>query len=131
MAESGRINGDDELAVMLACGSSIVNASRETGVSERTIYRRLADPGFRDKVHEIRRAALEEATGRLSAASSKAIQTMEALMDADVPASTRLAACRAILEFGSRYREVNEFESRLSQLESGHHGKAASAVKSP
>ena len=127
MAGSGSFN-DAPLAMALASGCSVKQAATEAGVSERTAFRRLNDLSFRKHVHEIRRVALEEAISKLSAAGSSAVDAMLSLMTSDVPPSTRLAAARAVLEFGCRLRETNDFETRLSELEGKRDGKNSTAA---
>ena len=117
MADSGSFNSDDQLAVALASGSSVRQAATEAGVSERTAFRRLNDISFRKHVREIRRVALEEAISKLSAAGSSAVDTMIDILKPEFPPSTRLATARAVLDFGCRLRETNDFETRLCELE--------------
>lgn len=130
MADSGSFNSDDQLAVALASGSSVRQAASQAGVSERTAFRRLNEIAFRKRVDEIRRVALEEAVGKLSAAGSSAVETMLDLLKSEVPVSTRLAAARAVLEFGTKLRETNDFETRLCELEERNDGKTTTASKS-
>lgn len=124
MADSGSFNSDDQLAVALASGSSVREAASQADVSERTAFRRLNELAFRKRVDEIRRVALEEAIGKLSAAGSSAVDTMVDLLASEVPPSTRLAAARAVLEYGAKLSETNDFEVRLCELEGIHDGKA-------
>ena len=128
MADNGSFNSDDQLAMALASGCSVRNASTEAGVSERTAFRRLNDLSFRKHVHEVRRVALEEAISKLSAAGSSAVEAMLDLLNSEAPPSTRLAAARAILEFGCRLRETNDFETRLCELEVKRDGKNSTAA---
>jgi hypothetical protein len=130
MADSGSFNSDDQLVVALAAGCSVREAATQAGVSERTAFRRMNDVEFRKRLHEIRRVALEEAIGKLSAAGSTAVDTMLELLKPDVPVSTRLAAARAVLEFGTRLREANDFETRLCELEEKNDGKTTAATAS-
>ena len=122
MTDNGSFNSDDQLAVALASGSSVRQAASQAYVSERTAFRRMNDVSFRKRVDEIRRVALEEAISKLSAASSSAVDTMLDLLTSEVPPSTRLAAARAVLEFGTRLRETNDFETRLCELEGKRNG---------
>jgi hypothetical protein len=63
MAHGGRTIADDALAAALAEGKTVRDAVVAAGVSERTAYRRLGDPAFRQKVSEIRARMLERAAG--------------------------------------------------------------------
>lgn len=128
MADSGSFNSDDQLAMALASGASVRDAATAAGISERTAFRRMNELSFRKHVQEIRRVALEEAISKLSAAGSKAVETMLDLMTSEIPPSTRLAAARAVLEFGCRLRETNDFETRLCELEGKRDGKNSTAA---
>ena len=76
VAENGSPTGDDALAAAVAAGTSIKDAARAAGVSERTAYRRQHDPDFRRRVAEIRSRFLSDAVGRLAAASTEAVSTL-------------------------------------------------------
>jgi hypothetical protein len=123
MADSGSFNSDDQLVIALASGRfSVKQAACDFRVSERTIYRRLSEPAFRKRVEEIRRYSLENSISKLSAGAILAAQTMLDLLKSDAPPATRLAASRAILEFGSRLRETNDLDVRLCALEDRNNG---------
>ena len=50
--------GDLELQIALAKGSTVRHAARAAGISERTAYRRLADPQFRSELKVVRERLL-------------------------------------------------------------------------
>ncbi len=55
LAESGsELEGDDALFTALVRGAHAENAAAIAGVSERTVYRRVADPIFRGRVDKTR-----------------------------------------------------------------------------
>lgn len=56
------------------------------------------------------------AMGRLADISTKAVDTLEALLGAESD-SVKLGAARIILEAGTRLREIVELEERLAELE--------------
>ena len=116
MAGGDRKNAD--LALVLAVASGLTNkqAAEQAGVSESTVYRRLRDPAFKQQVREARAATVEQASARLTAASLTAIQTLLQLLDAESE-SVRLGSARVILELGVKFREAQELEARISQLE--------------
>jgi len=116
VAASGRRNADDRLAVELAAGKIVGEAARVARLSERTAYRRLDDPKFRRRVTTLRSEMIGRATGRLADASSKAVDTLAALLKADSE-SVRLGAARSILEMGAKFRESAELEQRIAELE--------------
>src|SRR5262245_41601872 len=103
-AESGRQNRggsrDLGLLVALARGDTVRDAAREAGIGERTAYRRMRDPEFRQRLSAVRADVLERATGRLADAGADAAETLKALLKAESE-SVRLGAARAILELGA------------------------------
>lgn len=120
----------DELALALARGMKVVDAGKLVGLSERSVYRRLAEPQFRQVIQTIRQRMLDGAVGQLVEASGQAVRHLVDLMESDtVPAAQRLAACRAVLEFSTKLREQVEFEERLSSLEERFNGTSSPAIE--
>ena len=116
MAGGDRKNADTALVVAVAAGLTNKQAAEQAGISESTVYRRLRDPAFKQQVRETRAATVEQASARLTAASLTAIQTLLQLLDAESE-SVRLGSARVILELGVKFREAQELEARISQLE--------------
>jgi hypothetical protein len=117
MAQNGRRNADQRLLLALACGATVESAARQAGVSESTVYRRLADPDFRQQLHAVRSDMVQRTAGALTAAATEAVRTLLDLQKPAVPAAVRLGAARAVLEIGVKLREVAELEERLTALE--------------
>lgn len=104
------------MLIAMASGQSTAAAARAAGVSERTAFRRLADPDFRAALHAVRSEQLQAALGQLLDASSEAVSTLRRLM-MEAPPATQLGAARAILEFGPTFLENVAYETRLRALE--------------
>src|SRR3954470_7031286 len=105
MSESLRGHkGATVLLTALAGGQTLRDAARVAGVSERTVARRWADPGFRAEALELRSRLLDRAAGQLAAANTEAVTAMHDLLVAD-SGSVRLGAARAILELGRKFQE--------------------------
>jgi hypothetical protein len=118
VAASGRKNADAALVVALAGGKSVEAAAGEAGVSERTAYRRLADPAFRQRVTGARATMVERALGELAAGAAAAVGTLRDLhADKATPPAVRQSAARSYLEMGRRLTEAVEVEQRLAALE--------------
>lgn len=117
MAEADMFSADDELALAIARGVSVAEAAKLVEMSERTAYRRMADPKFRSLVLSIRGLVFDRAVGRLIEVSNRAVQGLVEFIDGDCPAAQKLAACRAILEFSAKFRQEAELEERLKKLE--------------
>jgi hypothetical protein len=101
----------------LACGATAEAAAQKAGVSERTVYRRLKDPGFQNQLQRLRSDMVQRAAGTLTAAATEAIKTLLSLLQSSIPHAVRLGAARSILEIGMRVREATDLEGRLQALE--------------
>ena len=118
------IQRDDALLLALASGQSVRDAARTAGVSERTAFRRVAAPDFRQAVGRARGELLARAVGRLADAATTAADTLTALLAAEAE-SVRLAAARAILDGALRGVEFVDLTERVTALEE------ATAVSEP
>jgi hypothetical protein len=116
MAASGRKSADAVLLAALAAGATVGQAAEQTGLSERTIHRRLADPAFKQRLAGIRADMVQRAVNRLTDASTEATDALRGLLRADSE-MVRLHAAKGVLELGAKLREHVEFEERLTALE--------------
>jgi hypothetical protein len=117
MAQRGKRGVDHKLLLALACGATVEAAARQAGVSESTVYRRLADPAFQQQLRALRADMVQRTAGTLTAAASEAVRTLVELLKPGVAPATRLGAARAVLESGVKLREIAELEVRLAALE--------------
>jgi hypothetical protein len=101
----------------LAGGATVAEAAKRANVSERTVYRRLEEPAFRQHVTVARHEMVSQAVGLLALASRAAVGTLAALLQPSIAPSVRLGAARAIIELGSKLRESEELEARIAALE--------------
>jgi hypothetical protein len=117
MAQQPRKKAEDVLLLALACGATVEAAARQCQLSERTIYRRLAEPDFRRRLQALRADMVQRAAGLLTAAAVEAVKTLLDLQKASAPFAVRLGAARAVLEIGVKFREMADLEERLAALE--------------
>ena len=113
---TARKGGDAVLVAELAGGATVADAARAAGLSESTAYRRLRDDRFKRRVAEARAEMLRRAVAKLTGASVKAVETLEALLTDDM-AFARLSAARSILELGGKLREQLDLAERVAVLE--------------
>lgn len=116
MAGSGRKTSDETLILALAAGASRASAAKSASVSERTVFRRLQDPAFRQRLDAARAEMLTSAVARLTASATSAAATLHRLLSAESE-SVALGAARAILELGTKLRESEELAQRIAALE--------------
>ncbi len=112
-----RKKNDDALVLALACGATVEAAARQCDLSERTVYKRLKEPEFQQRVKQVRSDMVRRSAGLLSAASGEAVRTLLALMKESAPPSVRLGAARAILELGMKIGELAALEAEVRELE--------------
>ena len=118
MAKGGRRQADQLLLVALACGATVEAAAQKAGLSQATVYRRLRDPEFKERIQDVQSDMVKRASGTLTAAGMEAIKTLLALLQSSsTPAGVRLGAARAVLELGGKLRDSVELEERLRALE--------------
>jgi hypothetical protein len=117
MADKPRKKAEDALLLALACGATVENAARQCGLSERTAYRRLAAPTFRQQLQALRADLVQRTAGALTAAATEAVRTLLELQKPSAPPAVRLGAARSILEMGLKLREAADLEERLTALE--------------
>jgi hypothetical protein len=122
VAGGDRRNADSMLVAQLAAGAEIAGAARAAGVSEATVYRRLREPDFKEKVAGARAELVSRTVGQLADAGSAAAQKLTDLLNAKSE-YVRLGAARAILELGSKLRETEELEQRIAALEALQKGE--------
>jgi hypothetical protein len=117
MARRGKKNVDDVLIMALACGATWEAAAQQAGVSKQTVYRRMKEPAFLQRLREHRGDMLKSSSGALAAAVTEAIGTLLSLQPATIPPAVRCTAARAILELSLRMHEAVDLETRIAALE--------------
>jgi len=119
MARTSNKEASKLLLQALACGATVENAARKAGITERTAYRRLADPAFAKQVQDQRAEMVQRTLGMLTGAGMTSVKTLVDLQqDAAVTPGVRRRAARDVLELAMRYRESGTWEERIAALES-------------
>lgn len=113
----GRKNTDDTLIAALACGASVESAARKAGISERTAYRRLADPAFAARVDQARADTAQRLSSMLTTAGLEGVKTLVTLQDGAYPPNVRLRAAEATVELGLKLRVEGTLSKRFGSLE--------------
>ena len=73
MANKPRKKAEDALLLALACGATVECAARQCGLCERTVYRRLEDPDFKQRLQQLRTDMIQRTAGALTAASTESV----------------------------------------------------------
>jgi hypothetical protein len=117
VAAGRKRKADTGLVVALACGASPESAAQKSGLSLRTVYRRLADPSFCQQVQQVRVEMVRRSAGMFTAAGMASIKTFTTLQESATSEAVRLGAARAIIELGCKLRETIELTERMAALE--------------
>src|SRR5690554_5476893 len=108
----------EQAIAALLMAPTIAEAANETGIGERTLFRWLQRDDFRRAYRLARQEAMRQAIARLQQAARDAVDTLSAVMrDDTVPATNRVAASRAVLEFALKGAELEDLEARVADLE--------------
>ena len=92
------------MLLALACGATVTQAASKANLSERTVYRRLQDPAFHQRIEALRADMVQRAAALLIAATLLAAKTLVDLQAATTPASVRRRAARDIIELSQKLR---------------------------
>ena len=88
------------------------------GVSERVIYDYLKKPDFEDRYKAARDDIVRGVSNHLREQMNEAVDIIGDIMRApENRAQDRLAAAKAVLEFGDRYIENDDVLGRITKLE--------------
>jgi hypothetical protein len=116
--KSGRIGPQEQRFLeLLLSGNSVAEAGRQLGIAERTAYRWNVDPELKAALKEMEGEKLSRAIRMLSVVAGKAVATLAANMQADVPAAVQVRAALGILDQVVKLKTALELEERVAQLE--------------
>jgi DNA mismatch repair ATPase MutS len=99
---------------------TVTAAAAKVGIGERTLHTWLREPAFDAAYTALRHDAVGLAVGRLQHATGSAVDALIEVLDtkdAPAPAAVRVSAAKVIIEYALRFRELDELESRIAQLE--------------
>ena len=112
------MKNDEKILAALIANRSVPEAARAAGVSERTVYSRLADDDFRAEYEQRRRCTLDTACKTLQSALTDAVDVLTNIMkDADTSPQSRITAARSVLEYGVKLTELTDLAARVAALE--------------
>ncbi|VTR97821.1 Uncultured bacterium genome assembly Metasoil_fosmids_resub OS=uncultured bacterium PE=4 SV=1 [Gemmata massiliana] len=112
----GRSDADETVITLLAGGATIREAAAISGVSERTITRRLKEPAFRQRVSEVRAELMAIAAARLAGGMSEAVDVLRDQLKSADPHVRHKSAVK-LIELTLKVQEVTELRQKLEELE--------------
>lgn len=120
VTNNGNLSTEQRRAIVALLDTADVAAAAEAANrTERTVYRWLAeDEYFQAALAEREGQAIDEATRRLVTLASKAIDTLEEILDSDTASDqARRLAAQSVLDNLMKLRELRNVEQRLARLE--------------
>jgi hypothetical protein len=108
----------EETITALLTEPTVAKAAAKVGVTDRTIYRWLDEPGFSKAYHGARRQAFRHAVNLAVRIAPMAVNTFGKVMtDATAPHASKVAAANGALKFGRESIELDELVERIERLE--------------
>jgi hypothetical protein len=107
---------DDVLIAALATGSTVAAAAAQAGLSDATVYVRLRNPEFKERIQVLRSQMTWEAVGVLTSTMTAAATKLRALLD-NPNARIQLNAARSIIELAFKAGDLAELRAKLEELD--------------
>ena len=105
------------LAALLVCKSR-AEASRQCGLGLRTIQDYEKQPEFAEALERGRRELLADSAHRMAAGYTQTVDTLQEIVEnPNTPDASRVAAARALLDYGLKFAELTDINKRLDRLE--------------
>lgn len=109
----------------LLSNPTVTSAASAAGVSDRTLQRWMAEPGFQSELHAASQALLEQAARRLVGLSACAIGVLgDVMSDAVTPAGVRARSADLILGNALKLQEQVTLQARVRKLEDTTRGSS-------
>jgi hypothetical protein len=117
----------ENLAELVALGSSIKDAAEALGIPESAAYQISRHTEFKAEVYKIRTEKTEALSALALGAAAEALACLRLLARSSERDSDRIAACKAILAQVLPLAETAELRRRLDELEklAAEEGEAA------
>ena len=97
---------------------TIREAAGIVGIGEATLFRWMQDADFQSAYRDAKKRVVDQTIANVQRASGEAVQTLKSIMtDGNMPASSRVACARAILETAVKAVEFENLTSRIETLE--------------
>ncbi len=109
-------NNKEKALNALLNSASITDASKQSGLSERTLYRFLEDVEFKTEYNAARRRIFEQNIFRLQSLHAGAVDTLERNLHCENP-SVEVRAAQIVIESNRKDFETFDILERLEQLE--------------
>jgi hypothetical protein len=104
------------IGFLLTC-RTIADAAEKSGVTERTIFSWMQIDAFRLALRNAGSASIDQTSRRLADGQAVALDTLSALITEAKGESVRRAAAVDWLNLVLKYRDLNELDERITEIE--------------
>jgi Helix-turn-helix of insertion element transposase len=105
-------------------------AASTVGVDEATLWRWLQDKEFHSSYMKARRETVSRSIARLQQCTTEAVNTLRSVMsDKESPASARVMAAKATLDYALKAVELEDLAGRVADLEATLNQKSEESTK--
>jgi hypothetical protein len=117
MTEEPRKNTKTQLALAIAQGVPVAAWARANGVSRRTAFNWAKNPLVRKTVESCRRRTIDQAIGKMTKHTTRAVDIILSIANQAKSDSVRLRAARAIFSDMITVSDHSELEFRMTEIE--------------
>ena len=108
-----------EFLTSLLTEATVTSAAEKVGLSQRTAFHYLEDPGFKEAYRKARQQVVHHALAQIQTCASEAVDTLRKVMkDSSASSRSRVSAAKAVVETAVKVAELEEVEQRLRIVES-------------
>lgn len=118
MSENVTLSANQQRALSaLLAEKTVRDAAAKIGLSEKTLYRYLADENFRQALQQANGAIYAEVSNRLTANILEALEKLWVIVDTATDPNVKRLAINDWLKHALKIREVDDLEARILALE--------------
>ncbi|MGI8468971.1 MAG: hypothetical protein ACR2N3_11035 [Pyrinomonadaceae bacterium] len=121
-------NNKEKALNALLNSASVTDASKQSGLSERTLYRFLEDAEFKTEYQKARRRIFEQNIFRLQSLHAGAVDALERNLNCE-NSSVEVRAAQIIIEGNRKDFETFDILERLETLENDHQKQIEETAK--
>lgn len=115
---AGKYRQRDKAIVALITSTSVVEASRNSGIAYSSLIRWMSEPDFKAQLEAVKHQYLTAATNELQMSAVAAVRALRAVLEAPHSSNMeRIAASRSLLEFCDRFSTAENLNERITALE--------------
>ena len=102
---------------VIVAARNVEDGCKALGIRRNCYYEWMKLPEFCQEIARLREELVNDAVSQLKATATKAVSTLSNLMDREDSPSVQRAAANDVLNHIVKFKEIQEFEKRLNEIE--------------